>query len=151
MDILTYISDLRWLHASVHHGLHMAVQDTPLKGYHMIFLLHLNEKGPMTAKELSEAMEVDKGHVSRAIGDLLKEGYVKRTSSSRTSSLTLTEAGSAAAGHVERYIAGLLDKMGGLVPPQDMEAFMTVLHRLARALKREAGPMPPRMEGKKEE
>jgi len=145
MDILTYVSDLRWLHASLHHGLHMAVQGTPLKGYHMIFLLHLSEKGPMTSKELSEAVEVDKGHVSRAVNELLNEGYVARTGPSRTSPLALTDIGRATAASVEGYISGLLDKMARTVPQQDMASFMEVLHKLAQALKCDAGPMPPRM------
>ncbi len=99
-----------------------------LKSSHVMclfFLLHA--KDGLTAAELSECSELDKGAVSRASAELEARGYVvcKQQGEKRRyrAKLLLTESGREVAGRLDRIIEETVEKAGDGLTEEERTIF----------------------------
>jgi len=92
----------------------------------------------MTAAEVSEVSELDKGAVSRAIAELERLGYVicERSDDKRKyrARITLTESGEYVAERVAGAIDETIARAGKSLPPEELAAFYRALPVMAKAL-----------------
>ena len=87
--------------------------DLGLKGNHVmcIFYLNRNDKG-LTAAELSQLCGEDKAAISRTLGRLQEEGYVKSGEKKYRAPLHLTESGKKIAQYVDNLISPHCTRVG---------------------------------------
>ena len=113
-------------------------------------LTELGRAPSMTLAELSRRLRLDKGWTSRAIDQLVEEGYVRKVAGDgdrRTVALSLTRAGVA---HHRRIDALLNEQVGrviGRVPRGERRAVARALALLHRAYVEELAEGPSADEG----
>lgn len=134
IDVMDLFSAMRHISGDMHRRIKELIVDTPLKGYHVIYLARLMEGGPQTAKELSLALGADKGHTSRVLSDLLSLGYIEKGEEARMAKLTLTPQGREIALMASRCFSQIEASVSKNVTMADFEAFVRVLKAVKAAL-----------------
>ena len=127
------VAAVREASTAVRRRMDMLINDTPLRRMHVAFIVKLYEQGPMTAKELCDALHTDKGHTSRALADMLATDYIDRETGIRPLRVMLTEKGEALA---KKYNDGLTESeklLESMVSLQEINAFITVVHAIREA------------------
>ena len=96
------------------------------------FILELSEKDSVSMQELSRAVLVDNGHTTRAVGRLVKLGYVTKSTNpddSRSSRVTLTVKGRDAAETIRRILAEWADLITDGVTRGEIDTVYRVFER----------------------
>ena len=115
--------------------------DFGLKGTHVmcLFYLHRHPEG-LTAAQLCQLCDEDKGAISRSITELESGSYlsVQRTDGKNyRARICLTEKGITAAQQMESLIGNWVEAVGGNLTQQERETFYLVLEKIAGNLKAE--------------
>ena len=110
--------------------------DLGLKGNHVmcIFYLNRNDKG-LTAAELSQLCGEDKAAISRTLGRLQEEGYVKSGEKKYRSPLHLTEAGKKIARYVDNHIREWVGRGGDGLSEEERNIFYRSLDIISSNLR----------------
>ncbi len=103
-----------------------------------LYYLYINGKA-MTAKELCEACEEDKAHVSRTVDALESDGYVTRASKTAkryNSPISLTERGVCVAKEVASKIDDIVERASKGLSDEKRAIFYESLSLIANNLER---------------
>ena len=118
-------------------ALQMAQLD--LKGPHVSCLYYLYRSGPLTAAELCDRCEEDKGAVSRSLDFLERKGYVVCQSGSGKkykSLLSLTPKGQQAGQEVSQRIESILELASRGLTAQEREIMYGALEKISGNLEK---------------
>lgn len=118
-------------------ALQMAQLD--LKGPHVSCLYYLYRSGPLTAAELCDRCEEDKGAVSRSLDFLERNGYVICQSESGKkykSLLSLTPKGQQAGQEVSQRIESILELASRGLTAQERETMYGALEKISANLEK---------------
>ena len=110
-----------------------------LKAPHVSCLYYLYKNGPLTASELGEASDEDKGAVSRSLDFLEAAGYVRRDRAGNKkykAPLYLTESGKKIGEDVVEKIDCVLDEVGRGMSEKEREDFYRMLELIALDLRK---------------
>jgi len=110
-----------------------------LKCPHVSCLYYLYSEGPLTAKELSDVCDEDKGALSRSIEFLGKEGYIEIDASEGKrykNPLKLTEKGLLVGGHIAEKIDEVLSVASEGVTDSDREILYKSLESISKNLQK---------------
>jgi DNA-binding MarR family transcriptional regulator len=109
-------------------------------------LWHVHHRGPLTQRELSQALNVTPRNVTGLVDALEATGFVVRAphpTDRRATLITLTEQGRKSASVRDGEYQGFAASMFGDVPPDQLELFIDVVdHVLARLRAGDSGPAP---------
>ena len=127
-----------------------------LKGAYAQYLVAiLRHPEGMTVAELCLTCEINKAAVSRAVGDMERQGLVQRRGSSNTvyrARLCLTETGRETAAYVHEKAQAVVEAAGREFTDEERELLYTALGRVAtrlREIAREGVSLPEKQEGEK--
>ena len=111
-----------------------------LKGNHVmcIFYLYRNENG-LTAAQLSQLCGEDKAAISRTLGSLQEEGYVKAGEKKYRAPIYLTEAGRKVAQYVDEHIKEWVGRGGDGLSDEERNAFYHSLEIISSNLREKVG------------
>ena len=100
-----------------------------LKGVHAFYLVTiLRHDGELTAANLRELCGRDKADVSRSVSAMESMGLLSRTGDNPyRAKLKLTDTGVAAAQSIREIAAGIFDRVGGELTPENREIFYKTL------------------------
>ena len=100
-----------------------------LKGAHAFYLVTiLSHDGVLTAANLCELCGRDKADVSRSVSAMESMGLLSRTGDNPyRAKLKLTDTGVAAAQSIREIAAGIFDRVGGELDPENREIFYKTL------------------------
>lgn len=140
VDPMELFGAMRRINGLTHRFMKKTSCGTPLKGYHLMYLVRLESCGPQAARDLSHALDADKGHTSRVLSDLISYGYVEKSGPERMASLSLTDEGRKLASHALSSIRELDLRLRQAVSQEDLEAFLRVLDALSRSLDADCPP-----------
>lgn len=118
-------------------ALQMAQMD--LKGPHVSCLYYLYRSGPLTAAELCDRCEEDKGAVSRSLDFLERNGYVICQSGSGKkykSLLSLTPKGQQTGLEISQRIEGILEQASLGLTAQEREMMYVALEKISANLEK---------------
>ena len=92
-----------------------------LKCPHVSVLYYLYTDGPLTAKQLCEVCEEDKGAVSRTLESLEQHGFIENVSKTKKykSPLKLTKIGMEVGGQVSKKIDDVIDSISSGLTEED--------------------------------
>ena len=110
-----------------------------LKGPHVSCLYYLYRCGPLTAAELCDRCEEDKGAVSRSLDFLEKNGYLTCLSDGGKkykAPLLLTPKGQQAGAAVSQRIDGILNLASLGLTPQEREIMYAALEKISANLEK---------------
>lgn len=110
-----------------------------LKAPHVSCLYYLYKCAPITARELCDICDEDKGAVSRSLEFLEKSGYVRRESEGKRKykvPLYLTEEGKKIGAEVVEKIDNVLQTVGRDMTDAERESFYRTLLLIADELKK---------------
>ena len=110
-----------------------------LKGTHVSCLYYLYRSGPLTAAELCDRCEEDKGAVSRSLDFLERNGYVVCQSGSGKkykSLLSLTPKGQQAGQEVSQRIESILELASRGLTAQERETMYGALEKISGNLEK---------------
>lgn len=102
-----------------------------------LLLLHLDGSGPQRAADLAEALDVDKGAISRQVAHLIALGLVSKAKDpddGRALRLTLTPAARERLEEVRQARLAWVGEQLGDWSPDELADFVTLLERYNRAL-----------------
>ena len=110
--------------------------DLGLKGNHVmcIFYLNRNDEG-LTAAELSQLCGEDKAAISRTLGILQEEGYVKSGEKKYRAPLHLTESGKKIAQYVDNLIREWVGRGGDGLSEEERNTFYRSLDIISSNLR----------------
>ena len=102
-----------------------------------IFLMAIASRQPITQKELSQKLLIDKTTTAKAIMKLEEEGYVRREADpadNRYHLLYLTESGREAVPHVQEALARVKNKTRKGIADDEYDLFVSLLKIVLRNL-----------------
>lgn len=102
-----------------------------------IFLMAIASRQPITQKELSRKLFIDKTTTAKAIMKLEEEGYVRREADpadNRYHLLYLTESGREAVPHVQEALARVKNKTRKGIADDEYDLFVSLLKIVLRNL-----------------
>ena len=108
-----------------------------LKSPHVSCLYYLFKNGPLTARELSDVCDEDKGALSRSLDYLESEGYISCESGSKKrykTPLALTDTGREVAGRLVKKIDNVLDFVGRDMSDEERNGFYAALELICSDL-----------------
>jgi DNA-binding MarR family transcriptional regulator len=103
---------------------------------HTNCLYYLYKSGEMSAGELCAASGEDKAAISRSIGRLEAEGYIKRIMHGRRPMLALTEKGCVLGAEISEKIENVLSVAGATIGDSDRAALYEMLGIIDEDLRR---------------
>lgn len=110
-----------------------------LKSTHVSCLYYLYREGEMTAKELCDICEEDKGAISRAIEFLEEQGYLicsSKTEKRYKSPINLSDKGKEVGAFICNKVDGLLEKASQGLSEEKRKIFYESLHLIANNLQK---------------
>lgn len=132
--LVAIFSGLKSINGALHHRMRFLFDDTPLKGYHTMFLFAIAENPGVTAKELSALLDVDKGHTSRALNELQALGYITREAWGRSSAIYLSRQGEELLDRMKRMFDEIAGRISADITEEQWQTFLTVLETLGHAI-----------------
>lgn len=133
--LITIFSEIRAVNGALHHRTKQLFENTPIKGYHTMFLFAIAENNGVTAKELSAMLDVDKGHTSRALNELQALGYITREAWGRSTAIYISPQGEELLGRIKALFEEAADKVSKSITEEQWQAFLTVLGALGDAIR----------------
>ena len=108
-----------------------------LKGPHVSCLYYLYRGGPLTAAELCDRCEEDKGAISRSLDFLERNGYLTSQKEKKYKSpLILTPKGAQAGREVSERVESVLELASQGLTPQEREIMYGALEKISANLER---------------
>lgn len=107
-----------------------------LSRIHVHYLMHLEGcERMMNAKSLSDALGVDKANTSRALQDLINQGYViKQTEGDQQNVLTLSEKGTEVGKALKAQNKIEMVKLLSVLTLEERTALKTILVKISEAI-----------------
>lgn len=140
-DALRMFSEMRQVNGALHHRMAIIFEDAQLKGYHTMFLFSIAENRGVTAKELSEMLDVDKGHTSRALNELQALGYITREAWGRSAAIDISPKGEELLERIKTFFDEICADVSGKISSEQWREFTGVLAVIKATL---LEGMPPR-------
>ena len=110
-----------------------------LRGNHVMCLFYLRQGGGLTAARLSEAIELDKGAVSRLLSELEQQGCIAFSDAGQKrryrTAITLTEKGMEITDSIAEQIAEAVNRAGEGFTEAERQTFYKVLLIISENLK----------------
>ena len=129
-DLHKLMEAVRHTGHAIHWQFNSIVGECGVKGLHVRYLAILHHEGPMTAKALTEALKIDKGHTSRVLSELTALGLIEKGEGSRGVPVALTPAGVEIAERMGENLRQLEELTASQISEQELEVFLQVAAKL---------------------
>lgn len=138
-DLKKIMNTLRRVTHSVHRQFNYIARDSGLKGHHVRYIELLSREGPMSAKAISEALHIDKGHTSRVLSELIGLRLVCRTGCGRGALVSLTPEGQALSCALTENIDHIAGLIAAEISDAELEAFLGVMRKIEGVFESQTG------------